>query len=93
MIFTGAAMLGLAALGWATYWAFLRPTKLVFPPDLTPAVESEAFRDWLGEQPQSGDWFVWGRDMDGCYYLSVTGSLAARRLRKLALGRIEQLDH
>lgn len=79
-----------AWLGCAGYWAFLRPTKVVFPVDLTSAVESESFRDWLGE-PQSGDWFLWGRDMDGRYYLSVSGSLAARRLRKRALRRIEQL--
>ena len=91
MIVTSAALLGLIALGCAAYWALLRPTKIVFPLDLTPAVESEAFRDWLGEEPQSRDWILWGRDMEERYYLSVIGSVTAQRLRKRALRRIEQL--
>lgn len=91
MIAIGAAMLGLFVFGCAVYLAFLRPTKIVFPPELTPAIESEAFRRWLGEQPQKEDWFLLGRDLDGRFFLSVIGSVAARRLRKRALSRIEHL--
>jgi hypothetical protein len=72
------ALLFISAVPW---WAFVHPAKIILPESLNQAVETEAFRDWLGEQ---SNWLVWGRQLDGKYYALTKGKLAARKLQKKA---------
>ncbi|MBA3512678.1 hypothetical protein [Sphingomonas sp.] len=62
-------------------WAFLRPTKIIFPERLNDWLESEEFRTWLGEDDH---WFMWGREMDGRYFVETLGYFNAWHIRKKA---------
>ena len=74
-------ILALSALA-ALWWAFVRQTTVVIPMTLFETVETQEFREWLGEKPR---WMIWGRNEDGCYYAITFGTVAARQIRNKAI--------
>ena len=65
----------------AYFWLKIRPTEIVFPAELTEKLESEEFRAWLSAPEE---YLIWGRDLDGRYFIVAKGWLRAREIRKRA---------